>query len=384
LFIYDSVSFVLLQYVPTGKQLKTLSWAQNGDYIAVCTLDGGLLVYELANLTLVHEFADKGLQYHDVIMDWGRKWNHEENLGQSLSAAKRPHSLIDHQEYTIGAILAQQAEKIANSDSGMSSNEMSAMVNASKSQASHHINGTVVASAGGAYHKVQVMRNGHVVDLNVVNDDSTSDSEFKKLTVTCMVLDTSRNVVVAGTKDGFLLLMLWPFEFAEEKGSANARCYARYAIHEGEVGALTVCVCVCVCVLIHPIINHPSYYTILLTTQCTPPHHTQVENLVLNKDKGVVYSTGADGNLFVLDLGVLGTNGAFQVRYQRRENKATSEANMFRSKMTSESRKKDTEWIENAYMGNPNIAFVERAAYHAITNASKQVRVWMCGSHVYA
>ena len=89
----------------------------------------------------------------------------------------------------------------------------------------------------------------HLLMLRV--HPSLQPLRFKKLTVTCMVLDTSRNVVVAGTKDGFLLLLLWPFEFVDEKESASARCYARYAIHEG-----------------------------------------QVENLVLNKDKGVVYSTG--------------------------------------------------------------------------------------------
>ena len=176
LFVYDSVSFVLLQYVPTGKQLKTFSWSQNGDFLAVCTIDGGLLVYELAGLSLVSEFTDKGLQYHDVILDWGRRWRHEENLGQPLSAAKKQHTLADHQEHTIGSMLAQQAERLHDS-SGMTSSDMNAMVSVSKSQANHRSQGTVVASAGGAYHKVQVMRHGHVMDLNVINDDSTSDSE---------------------------------------------------------------------------------------------------------------------------------------------------------------------------------------------------------------
>ena len=79
----------------------------------------------------------------------------------------------------------------------------------------------------------------------------------------------------------------------------------------------------------------------------------------------------------MLDLGVLGTNGSFHVRYQRRENKASSEANIFRSKLITDTRKKDQEWVENAFAGNQNIAFVEKATYYAITNASKQVgRVW--------
>ena len=86
-----------------------------------------------------------------------------------------------------------------------------------------------------------------------------------KLPITRLLLDDLRGVLIAGTRTGHVFLFAWPFK-RDAKGSGSSTvCYARYAVHDGAVTSLE-----------------------------------------LMRESGVLFTTGADGNMFVIDVAKAG------------------------------------------------------------------------------
>jgi WD40 repeat protein len=309
IFIFNSLEYVMRQHVIVSKPIEACRWSTNDTVLVASSLDGSVYAWELNGLTRLQDFSDKSILFSSLVVDWGRRWEWQEDL---CSPIKRVHKLVFHSQHDAptSALVRSKSKNSGSENGGVGANEN--LENASENELDCEARGIIIAAGiapgnGEASRFVYLSEDGVPRDLRVWQDSSFSKTgdatEMKKLQITCMTLDKARHVLIAGTQKGAILLIHWPLRPQDDrKRTFSATCYAQYMVHFGSV-----------------------------------------EGLHLDPEVGVLYSRGSDGTLFVLDLGLISQTGFAMVPLHK--------------EMTTTDDKEN--WVEEPYRGDVDLVMVK-------------------------
>ena len=283
-----------------------MTWSTNDSLLTCSLTDGSVYCYEVNNLSRVQDFADKTCVFSSLVVDWGRKWEWEDEL---TSPIRKAHQLISHSNETIGE--DSKDEQNGGNDSNENNLESHGIV----------IAAGVNEHVPGKNKLLMLCKDGMTRELKLLldNRDETSSEtavELPKTQITCMQLDSSRGVLVAGTAEGCILLIRWPpveTEIVKGLPGREALVYVRYYQHFGAVVALE-----------------------------------------LDRQTGALYSHGEDGSLFVMDLGLITKHGFQTMSSHPDKPQSDNEYGVVLN--TAHLRN----WTEYIYKGDPDLVMVRR------------------------
>ena len=324
LFVYSSKDFSLLQHIPGNTGIiNSMQWSSDDSVLASANAEGALYAWDLKTLTRVAEHVEKGVEFHTMCLDWGKAWAkhsynalHHANTG---GAGQGAHGSSGGGRGSMGSAEALTSDD-SHSGTGGERRSGSARSGGGAGADSHPLHDRAQILAAGAtftsYRLKSLSAAGGAQDVRAHDFSPTSvavstagsaapgsgsspqpgeELALDRISITHLIRDPQRNLVIAGTSTGYILLLRWPFKSLPRSGGAELGLTASL----GAGGA-------------------PALNSLGLPQSSSPfdalhanvlgkflVHEGPVLHMVLMPLAGVVLSYGADGNLFVNDLRTL-------------------------------------------------------------------------------
>jgi len=312
-FIYRALDFALLQHLAGNNGLiHGLEWSSTDDVVATCNGEGAIIAWELSSGNKIYNHVDRGVEFHTMVLDWGRRW--EEAVYQQLhlgatgangvlpgagadpsarntsgegganAHANLDNPLDDHMQvlasgatftsYKLRSLSASGAQEVRARD-------LTITTPSAQTAAPSSSGGAPSFLSGGSSSSLMQQLPGEELPLD-------------RISITHLIRDPLHKLLIAATSTGYILLFRWPFKKLERDlietglnmggggggvgiglgGASSSHLSNPYdALHGQVLGKF----------LVH---DGPLLHLALL-----PP--------------GVLISYGNDGNMFVLDLRIV-------------------------------------------------------------------------------